>query len=317
MIELLHKIEKSLADILYRNAGNIKTMYIDYHKPYVSRIWFIDTETNCRVFLHKIEPCTESKEALYHPHPWDSAMRIVKGEYEMGVGHSETNEIPKTDCKLILRAGACYEMTEKHGWHYVSPVNGCAYTLMITPNKLNGREAPIEPKKTFRKLTSKEVEDMFYVFSEEYGGFSVEMADMVEDVEDKDLFIPGPNEEDIKKNDVPFTEKHQEIYEELKVIKDNTVVEVKSDPEPVFKRGDKVNFKGDANFAPMKGTYVWAVNEHMMLMYYIEHPDGNITKESIARNGGLPDGFETPHSKNFKEGLKYICVTGNQLEKAE
>lgn len=185
------------------------------------------------------------------------------------------------------------------------------------PNKLNGREAPIEPKKTFRKLTSKEVEDMFYVFSEEYGGFSVEMADMVEDVEDKDLFIPGPNEEDIKKNDVPFTEKHQEIYEELKVIKDNTVVEVKSDPEPVFKRGDKVNFKGDTNYAPMKGTYVWAVNEHMMLMYYIEHPDGNITKESIAQNGGLPDGFETPHSKNFKEGLKYICVTGSQLEKAE
>ena len=84
-----------------------------------------------------------------------------------------------------------------------------------------------------------------------------------------------------------------------------------------FKRGDKVNFKGDDRYAPMKGTYIWAVSQHMMLMYYIEHPDGNKTKEIIARNGGLPDGFETPHSSNFKQGLKYICVIPEQLEKAE
>lgn len=83
-----------------------------------------------------------------------------------------------------------------------------------------------------------------------------------------------------------------------------------------FKRGDKVNFKGNKDYNPVSGTYVWAVSEHMMLMYYIQHPDGGVTKESISHNGGLPDGFETPHSKYFKQGLKYICVVPDELELA-
>ena len=165
MLELLNKVENSLVDLLYRNAGNINTMYIDYHKPYVSRIWFIDEEIDCRIFLHKIETCNESKEALYHPHKWDSAVKIIKGEYEMGVGHSETDEIPKTDCILILGAGSSYSMTEKDGWHYVSPITP-TYTLMVIPNKLNGRKMPIEPQKEFRKLQRSEVEDILYNFRE-------------------------------------------------------------------------------------------------------------------------------------------------------
>ena len=166
MIELLHKVESSLTKILYRNAGNIKTMYIDYHKPYVSRIWFYDKELDCRVFLHKIEMCNEPKEALYHPHKWDSAIRIINGQYEMGVGHSVTNETPVTDCKLFLKRGSSYEMTEKDGWHYVAPIGGCVYTLMVIPNKLNGREMPIEPDKKFRKLFRYEVQDILYTFRE-------------------------------------------------------------------------------------------------------------------------------------------------------
>ncbi len=165
MIELLNKVEDSLIELLYKNAGNIKTMYIDYHKPYVSRIWFVDEEHDCRIFLHKIAQCEESKEALYHPHKWDSAVRIVSGEYEMGVGHSETNELPKTDCTLILKTGSCYSMTEKDGWHYVSPKKDDTYTLMVT-GKLNDREMPIEPDKKFRKLSREEIADILYTFRE-------------------------------------------------------------------------------------------------------------------------------------------------------
>lgn len=161
MLELLYKVEDSLIELLYKNVDSIKTMYIDYHKPYVSRIWFIDKENDCRVFIHKIEPCNESSEALYHPHKWDSAVRIISGEYEMGVGHSETDEIPKTDCVLVLGAGACYCMPEKDGWHYVSP-KVPTITIMVIPNKLNGRKMPVEPDKKFRKLTRKEVCDIFY-----------------------------------------------------------------------------------------------------------------------------------------------------------
>ena len=82
-----------------------------------------------------------------------------------------------------------------------------------------------------------------------------------------------------------------------------------------FKRGDKVNFKGNGSYKPVNGTYIWADNVHMMISYYIEHPDGNKTKERMKRNGGLPDGFESPHSDYFKEGLTYICVSADEIEK--
>lgn len=162
MIDVLNHVEENLIDILNIKAPEFKTMYIDYHKPFVSRIWFQYEEY--RVFLHKIEPCNESKEALYHPHKWESAMRILRGEYEMGVGHSETNEIPKTDCKLFLRAGSSYEMTEKDGWHYVCPKQD-VYTLMVT-GKLNDRKMPVEPSKKFRKLTVEETLDILYTLRE-------------------------------------------------------------------------------------------------------------------------------------------------------
>jgi hypothetical protein len=82
MLELLNKVENNLTDILIRNKDNIQTMYIDYYKPYVKRIWLYDAELDCRIFLHEIETCEESKDALYHPHKWDSAIKIIHGEYE-------------------------------------------------------------------------------------------------------------------------------------------------------------------------------------------------------------------------------------------
>lgn len=156
MLHNLIEIKKILPELLIEkaNANEIFTLYIDYHKPFVSRVWFKYNEL--RVFLHKIEPCTESSEALYHPHKWHSAMEILKGSYEMGIGHSSSSETPKTDCKLILNKGSQYEMTEPHAWHYVNPILNPAFTLMVT-GKLNGREMPIEPNKEFRKLSEKEI----------------------------------------------------------------------------------------------------------------------------------------------------------------
>ncbi len=84
-----------------------------------------------------------------------------------------------------------------------------------------------------------------------------------------------------------------------------------------FKRGDKVDFKGNGDFKPQARTYIWAVNCHMMVTYYVQHPDGGITKEKIRHNGGFRDGFESPHSDNFQEGLKYICVGDHEIEPAK
>lgn len=155
MITTLLEVEKILHTLLINNK--LHSMYIDYHKPFVSRIWFQYGEN--RVYLHKIEKCLESSEALYHPHPWESAIRIISGHYEMGVGHSTTEEQPKTDCRLILPTSSLYEMTEPDAWHYVNPLDEPVYSLMVT-GKRNGRTMPIEPKKEFRQLTTEECSDI-------------------------------------------------------------------------------------------------------------------------------------------------------------
>lgn len=82
-----------------------------------------------------------------------------------------------------------------------------------------------------------------------------------------------------------------------------------------MKRGDKVKFKGNSYYSELPETYIWAVSEHLGTMYIIQHPDGGYTKEEFAYNSGLGDGFETPHSSNFQEGLHYIWVTQNEIEK--
>lgn len=155
MIEILTHVEKNLLPLL--QTATLNSMYIDYHKPYVRRIWFQHGAYG--VFIHRIEPCSGSAEALYHPHQWKSAVRILSGSYEMGVGHSSTTEIPKTDCKLHLGRGAMYEMTEPDGWHYVSPLGLPVYSLMVTGEKTN-RPMPIDPPKEFRKLTQDECFNM-------------------------------------------------------------------------------------------------------------------------------------------------------------
>ena len=155
MLNVLFTIEKNLPEILKTGEANglIKTMYIDSHPPIVERIWM--PYGDLRIYLHRIHPCNESIDALFHPHPWKSAIKILSGTYEMGVGHSATNEIPKIDCKSILPTGSYYEMTEEDGWHYVNPLNGPVISLMITGERFS-RKMPIEPEKKFRELTIEE-----------------------------------------------------------------------------------------------------------------------------------------------------------------
>jgi hypothetical protein len=155
MLDILFEIEKDILSLI--DTAEFKTMYIDYHEPYVKRIWF--QHGKYRVYLHEIQPSLASDSSLFHPHPWKSAIRILRGKYEMGIGHSETNDIPKIDCKLIIGAGTAYEMVEKDGWHYVNPLDEPVYSLMVTGD-LNEREMPVEPNKSFRKLTEEEIAEI-------------------------------------------------------------------------------------------------------------------------------------------------------------
>lgn len=165
MIDKLLDAQKKLLYLIC--TSKIESMYIDYHKPFVKRIWF--QYGDYRIFLHSIEPCGESSDSLFHPHPWDSAVKIIKGKYEMGIGHSETDTIPKIDSRMIIGEGTIYEMVEKDAWHYVNPIENKVFSLMITGKK-NNRKMPVLPEsnKNFRKLTKKECEEILIVFMEHY-----------------------------------------------------------------------------------------------------------------------------------------------------
>lgn len=163
MLKTLIEIEARLPELL--SSAAISTMHIDYHDPIVNRVWFQYNEY--RVYLHKIFTCKSSMEALFHPHPWKSAVRIIRGGYEMGVGHSSTNDLPVVDCRLLLSEGAIYEMLEPDGWHYVNPIGAPCYSIMVT-GELNNRPMPVAPMKSFRELTREEVDDILQVVKQKY-----------------------------------------------------------------------------------------------------------------------------------------------------
>lgn len=91
-------MEKELKSHL-QDENSWNSVYVDYHKPYVKRLWK-QIGAN-RVYLHQITPY-ERSESLLHPHPWPSAMKVIGGTYEMGVGYSPTKNIPVIASTLIL-----------------------------------------------------------------------------------------------------------------------------------------------------------------------------------------------------------------------
>src|SRR5262245_5320802 len=82
LLDTLRRFEQKLPDLLADPAG-WETVDVDYEPPRVERLWR-QLEPDVRAFLHRIHPC---ERALFHPHPWPSAVKIVSGTYEMLVGY--------------------------------------------------------------------------------------------------------------------------------------------------------------------------------------------------------------------------------------
>lgn len=99
-----------------------QSLDVDYEPPRVERVWI--QHGDFRVNLHRIHPCDK---ALYHPHPWPSAVYVLSGQYEMAVGTSNTEA-----SRQILTSGSMYEMLDPHGWHSVRPLGRPSLSLMLT-----------------------------------------------------------------------------------------------------------------------------------------------------------------------------------------
>ena len=144
MLGLLHSAEGALPALL-RDEANWKSVFIEYHPPFVERLWCEWFES--RLYLHRIHPCNAG-EALFHPHPWPSAIKVLEGSYEMGIGYGTGTTAPPIATRLILGAGSEYEMTDPDGWHYVRPLNAPSVSFMIT-GKPWARMSPKSDKPLF------------------------------------------------------------------------------------------------------------------------------------------------------------------------
>jgi hypothetical protein len=162
MMEILIAVEKDLPRMLLDEDAWTGVL-VDYHPPMVERLW--TRWGDCRVYLHRIFPCGPG-EALFHPHPWPSAMRILAGEYEMAVGYGKGEEFPPVAARMIARDDFLYEMTDPDAWHYVRPIGGPTLSLMVT-GKPWGRPAP-RSSKPLVPLTDDQRSELFRLFRERY-----------------------------------------------------------------------------------------------------------------------------------------------------
>ena len=158
MLDTLHAVERDLPQLLTSAAG-WNSLRIDYHPPFVDRVWRDWGEY--RISLHCISPC-EPDASLFHPHPWPSAMRILEGQYEMTVSYGQGDTAPPVAAKLIASGPMEYEMVDENAWHAVRPIGGVAWTLMVT-GKPWSRSAP-RSERPLHPLAAERIEEILARF---------------------------------------------------------------------------------------------------------------------------------------------------------
>jgi len=162
VLQLLYEVEDRLWEFL-GDPSQWQSVYVDYHPPFVERLWRQYGDN--RIYLHRIHPC-RPEEALFHPHPWPSAMRVCDGSYEMAVGYSSETEAPPVVAKETLVGGFAYEMTDENAWHSVRPLGRPSMSLMVT-GKPWSRSSP-KSGKSLLPFTEKQSKRLFAFFREYY-----------------------------------------------------------------------------------------------------------------------------------------------------
>lgn len=149
MLDVLARIEAELPSLLLDEAG-WNSLDINYHPPRVERLWRSWNEY--RISLHRIHPC-EPKDALFHPHPWPSAMRVLAGTYEMAVGYGAGSMPPPIAVRIIAAGDLRYQMIDIDAWHLVRPIGEPAMTVMVTGRPWSRDAAGAEPAAPLSSLT--------------------------------------------------------------------------------------------------------------------------------------------------------------------
>lgn len=161
MLSALHTAIEALPRLL-ASSSEWQSVHVTYHPPRVERLWIQHGEN--RIFLHRIHPCAPD-DALWHPHPWPSAVRIVAGRYDHGVSiraaDGEASRDPRMLVRTILSPGSEYEMTEPDAWHVVRPLDEPVDSIMVTGAPYSPRVAmPSPPSTPQGPLTADRVEEL-------------------------------------------------------------------------------------------------------------------------------------------------------------
>lgn len=161
MLEILDIVEKELPRLL-KSPEEWKSVFIAYEYPHVARIW--RPWNGYRINLHQIMGTKET--CLWHPHPWPSAVRVLAGDYEMGIGAGKESAKVVAKIRVPSCGGLVYEMTDPDGWHYVKPLDHSTFSLMITGK-------PWDKEKTkgpgpMRELTPEEWKAVWHYFTSNY-----------------------------------------------------------------------------------------------------------------------------------------------------
>jgi len=164
MMDALLEVEGKLPQLLEAIAG-WNTVDVDYHPPRVERVWR-SWEGN-RINLHRIHHC-EKGEPYVHPHPWPSAMHVLSGSYEMIRGFGQGIKEPIILGSTVLSADSYYSMEHRDEWHSVRPIEGVAYSLMVS-GKPWDRKMPIEKSANdLPTLTTEQKGEIIQFFKEFY-----------------------------------------------------------------------------------------------------------------------------------------------------
>lgn len=157
---LIHKHFEGTSDVKW------DSLVINRRKPHTYRAFCYpkgDLE-GIRICLHRFEPCSDN-EAFLHPHPWPSAMRVLKGEYRMRVGFSPWRERPTVVVEptmvmdTILAAGSSYVMEEPMAWHSVQPITTC-WSVMVNGAPWGDKAHPAAPTTKGKDLEKMSPDDL-------------------------------------------------------------------------------------------------------------------------------------------------------------
>lgn len=164
MLEALHKVELALPELLLpEHDGLWNSVDVDYEPPRVERVW--RQWGDLRIYLHFIHPCP-LEQALFHPHPWESAMGIHEGSYKMLLGYGSGETRPPARHLVILGPGSRYQMTDPDEWHCAAPDGGIAKTVMITGRRFE-RWSP-RPRKPLLALAKGKVAEILEYYRGRY-----------------------------------------------------------------------------------------------------------------------------------------------------